>query len=96
MIDFPVEINDKIYTHDELINAIAKDFQEGSINEKWNLVKNTLRSFGLDENTMALADARTIDIIQKFHYLEYEPTRINNWVWMESYILLKTIKPRLI
>jgi hypothetical protein len=47
------------------------------------------------EDTMMLADERTMDILQKYDFLQNATHLINNPVWFESVILLNKLKPRL-
>ena len=50
--------------------------------------------FGIEE-TIAIADARTLDIIKKYEYLKQAPYLINNSVWMDCVIILNRAQPRM-
>lgn len=56
--------------------------------------KDILYIFGI-ENTMMLADERTMDILTKYDFLQNATHLINNKVWFDCVILLNKLKPRL-
>lgn len=56
---------------------------------------DVLWAFGIEDNTMILADERTMDIIKKYEFLQNSTHSINNRVWFESVLLLNKMKPRL-
>ena len=84
---------------DELVEAVFDEYQkkvELTKGKKGITVKITdaLWMFGI-ENTMMLADERTMDILQKYDFLQNATHLINNSIWFDCVILLNKLKPRL-
>ena len=84
---------------DELIEAIYDEYQKKVELTKGKKItikidKDILYIFGI-ENTMILADERTMDILQKYDFLQNATHLINNFVWMTCVILLNKLKPKL-
>jgi len=81
---------------DDLIDAVFDEYQSRAALDKKVTVKITdvLWFFGI-ENTMILADERTMDILQKYDFLQNATHLINNSVWFDCVILLNKLKPRL-
>ena len=57
-------------------------------------ISDVLWFFGIEE-TMILADERTVDILKKYEFLQADPSKINNPVWFEAVSLLNKMKPRM-
>lgn len=81
---------------DDLIDAVFDEYQSRAALDKKVTVKITdvLWFFGI-ENTMILADERTMDILQKYDFLQNATHLINNSVWFDCVIILNKLKPRL-
>ena len=56
---------------------------------------DVLWTYGIEDNTMILADERTMDILTKYDFLQNATHKINNKVWFDNVILLNKMKPRL-
>ena len=86
---------------DELIEDIFEEYGKKLELTKGNkkitikLDKDILYMYGIEDNTMVCADKRTMDIIQKYDFLQNATHLINNKVWFDSVILLNKMKPRL-
>ena len=81
---------------DDLIDEVFDEYQSRAALDKKVTVKITdvLWFFGI-ENTMILADERTMDILQKYDFLQNATHLINNSVWFDCVIILNKLKPRL-
>ncbi len=55
---------------------------------------DVLWAFGIDD-TMILADERTIDILMKYDFLQNATHLINNPIWFQCVIILNKLKPRM-
>ena len=87
---------------DELIEAIYDEYQSkaklASKEKKKVNIKikaDVLWAFGIEDNTMILADERTMDILMKYDFLQNATHLINNSIWFQCVILLNKLKPRM-
>ena len=87
---------------DELIDAVFDEYQSKcelvrkDTKNKTNIKMkaDVLWGFGI-EDTMILADERTMDILNKYDFLQNATHLINNKVWFDCVLLLNKMKPRL-
>ena len=84
---------------DELIEAIYDEYEKKVELTKGKKItikidKDILYIFGI-ENTMILADERTMDILMKYDFLQNATHLINNSIWFNCVILLNKLKPRM-
>ncbi len=87
---------------DELTEAVYSEYQSkvelaSKDTKKKVHIKikaDILWAFGI-EDTMILADERTIDILMKYDFLQNATHLINNSIWFQCVILLNKMKPRM-
>jgi hypothetical protein len=84
------------YTVIPLGNLIWK-FAGGGISIIGSKVENKISDvcwyLGL-QDTICLADDRTIDLLRKFQFYKYSPYKIDNPVWYEAYLILDKFEVR--
>ena len=91
----------KIYKNqEELIEAVWDEYQEREQSKKEseskveNKISDVCWYLGL-QDTICLADERTIDLLRKFQFYKYSPHLIDNPVWYEAYLILDKFETRI-
>lgn len=95
--DYPITLYDgankkeiPIKDSDELITFLDEPFNKSKD------LKDILFIYGLDDNSIQIADFRTMDIIKNYEFYKFNPSQaFDNDVWFESVYILNLIQPRL-
>lgn len=96
-IEFPFFVKDEQYDNlDDLILAVDEEHTERKkLNNKIKII-DTLWAFGLNENTIALADRRTIKLIQMYEFYKYSPHLMPYKIFFDTVGILRGQEPRLV
>ena len=100
--DFPLTFNgtEKITVNssDELVELVYSEYQDRlkrAVKSKASpKLADVFWFFGIEE-TIAIADKRTLDILKKYEYLKQAPQTINSAFWMECVVILNRMQPKM-